>query len=116
MRQHSDNESCFGSQIIPQFALNGKEAVVLATNQTFDVLLMDCEIPELDGCQATKRIRAWEDEHQQPRTRIIALTAHVESEYQKRVFSAGMDQYLSKPVTLAQLRAALEPAQTPILS
>ncbi len=103
-------------QIRPQFAKNGKEAVELATGQAFDVILMDCEMPELDGYQATVHIRTWEDEHQQPRTRIIALTAHVESEHQKRVFSSGMDQYLSKPVTLAQLRAALEPLQTPTLS
>lgn len=95
------------------FCENG-EAVLAAyckSPQHFDVILMDCEMPVLDGFGATRAIRAFE--HQQATTAIpiIALTAHAFREQQAKCLEAGMDRYLSKPVTLATLTQALQQYQ-----
>lgn len=96
-------------KIEAQYAVNGREAwqLVQNPNSTFDVIFMDCEMPVMDGFEATQRIRNWEVQQQHAPCRIIALTAHVESEHKKRVFSSGMDYYLSKPVTLKDISDAL---------
>lgn len=91
-----------------QIAENGAVACQLITTKTqFDVIFMDCEMPVMDGFAACQNIRHWESLHKQPRTPIVALTAHVESEHKKQVFSCGMDYYLSKPITLADIRKTL---------
>ena len=64
-------------------------------------------MPEMDGFQATAEIRQWENNHSLSPTPIVALTAHVESEHQKRVFDCGMNYYLSKPVTMEKLGESL---------
>ena len=61
----------------------------------------------LDGLAATERIRAWEKEHQLPRVPIVALTANAYAEDRARCLSAGMDDFLAKPVNLVQLRAVV---------
>jgi CheY-like chemotaxis protein/HPt (histidine-containing phosphotransfer) domain-containing protein len=75
--------------------------------QRFDVVLMDCHMPELDGYEATRRIREWEARHQCARTPILALTANALQGDAQKCLAAGMDAYLSKPFTLDELQAAL---------
>lgn len=96
--------------IKPEFAENGREAYESFTAQgkSFDLIFMDCEMPEMDGFEATLKIRKSEVDRGRPPTPIIALTAHVEAEHRQRVFDVGMNYYVSKPVTLEKLREALD--------
>ena len=96
--------------IVPDVAENGVLAVDLLTRSHFDVILMDCEMPEMDGFEATRRIRLLEKNQSRDKTTIIALTAHALQEHREAVFAAGMNYYLSKPVTLDALYDALETA------
>lgn len=84
---------------------NGAEAVRMAETETFDAILMDVQMPELDGLAATRAIRALDG----PAARIpvIALTANAISGDREACIEAGMDDYLTKPVEAAALRAAL---------
>lgn len=96
--------------ITPEFAENGRLAVEKWRSESggIDFVLMDCEMPEMDGFEATKEIRKIEAAQQHPQTIIIALTAHALQEHREAVFAAGMNYYLSKPVTLDSLYGALE--------
>ena len=87
-------------------AANGLEAVDAVQRQIYDVVLMDVQMPEMDGITATGRIReifgdAW-------RPRIVAMTAGALKEDQDRCKAAGMDDYVSKPIQVTELVAALE--------
>jgi CheY-like chemotaxis protein len=95
--------------IQPDFVEDGLAAVAVATDNTkrYDVILMDCEMPQLDGFEASMRIRAWEQQHDYAPLSIIALTAHIELEHKERVFDSGMNYFLSKPITLDKVREAL---------
>jgi CheY-like chemotaxis protein/HPt (histidine-containing phosphotransfer) domain-containing protein len=77
-------------------AANGMQAVEIHTLNPFDLILMDCEMPVLDGLEATQRIRAAEGKGR--RTPIIALTACTGQGEQERCLAAGMDDFLSKPI------------------
>ena len=68
---------------------------------------MDLSMPEMDGLEATRRIRDWEAAHRVSRVPVIALTAAAFDADRKRCLDAGMDGYLSKPIMLAGLRAEL---------
>jgi DNA-binding response OmpR family regulator len=84
---------------------NGAEAIAALRRQPYDVILMDVQMPVMDGLEATRRIqREWEAER---RPRVVALTAGVMPEEQKACRDAGMDDLLVKPLNLAQLAAAL---------
>jgi signal transduction histidine kinase len=87
-------------------ALNGREALERMHQQRFDLILMDCQMPEMDGYQATAAIRQL-SEPSAARTPIIALTANAMVEDRERCLAAGMNDYLSKPVTLQMLREKL---------
>jgi len=96
----------------PIAARNGREAVEIYRRETPDCLLMDLQMPELDGIEATAKIRAIERasgyEH---RAFIAALTANIFPADRERCFEAGMDGYLNKPVKLADLAEMLTRAQ-----
>jgi CheY-like chemotaxis protein len=88
---------------------NGFEAVEMFKKEHYDAIFMDCQMPVMDGFEATKRIRQLEQENQSSRTKIIALTAGVSEQLKKECLDAGMDSYIPKPVTLSMLRSALAP-------
>ena len=84
-------------------AENGLEAVTLFRRHRFDLVLMDCQMPVMDGFQATKLIREIESERDYPRTPIIALTAAARAEEYEQALSSGMDEFMTKPFNVAQL-------------
>jgi CheY-like chemotaxis protein len=88
-------------------AQNGQEAVQLAQTEPFDVILMDVEMPEMDGFQATAAIRQRE-KALALHTPIIAMTAHAMKGDRERCLAAGMDAYVAKPIRPAELFAAIE--------
>jgi len=79
-------------------AEDGHIALKVFKEQVFDLVLMDLQMPDLDGYATTASIRAWEAEQQKPRTPIIALSAFTSPEEQTRAFDAGCDMCLSKPI------------------
>jgi PAS domain S-box-containing protein len=85
---------------------NGEKAVEAVRSGEFDAVLMDCQMPVMDGYEATRRIRALEGAV--ARIPIVGITAHAMREDRDRVLNAGMDDYLAKPVRLSDLRATLE--------
>ena len=102
-------------------APNGRLAVDMFMQENFDVVLMDCEMPVIDGLEATKRIRAfetrtgqWTNGKQRKRTPIIALTAHALIEVREKCLRAGMDDFLTKPFNETQLGEALRRWLTPV--
>jgi two-component system, sensor histidine kinase and response regulator len=88
-------------------AVNGREAVAALETQSFDVVLMDLQMPEMDGFQATAAIRTTEAASG-CHIPIIALTAHALKEHRERCLAAGMDGYVSKPMQQDKLRQAIE--------
>jgi signal transduction histidine kinase/CheY-like chemotaxis protein len=82
--------------------------LVRQAERPYDVILMDCEMPEMDGFESTRSIRAFEQQRNLPATPIVALTAHALQEHRDAVFACGMNHYLSKPVTLSNLVGVFE--------
>ncbi len=89
-------------------AWSGEEALEKLIAERYDVVLMDCQMPKLDGYATTSRFRDWEKEHQRTRTPIVALTANALAGDAEKCFAAGMDRYLSKPFSSDQLFQVLE--------
>ena len=87
-------------------AHNGRQACAeyASKHAQYDVVLMDCEMPVLDGEQATRRIREQEREQGWPRKPIIALTAHAMKEHIDSCVAAGMDDHIAKPVEMSILQ------------
>lgn len=92
----------------PDTASNGEEALEAMKTRRYDLVLMDCEMPILDGFSATAQLRAWEMGNQRIRTPVVALTAHILSEHKERARLAGMDGHMAKPIELSQLREVIE--------
>ncbi len=86
---------------------NGKLAVEEYQKGNFDIILMDCEMPVMDGFEATKKIREIESINNLKRIPILALTAHVAETDRERTINVGMNGFVSKPFTLEGLHAAL---------
>jgi len=90
-------------------AINGLEAIKLVRQQQYDLVLMDCQMPELDGLEATQRIRQLEaDGTLKGHIPIVALTANAIKGDRERCLEAGMDEYLSKPVQKDQIMNVLK--------
>ena len=89
------------------FAANGQDAIEILTHHAYDLVLMDCQMPIMDGYAATQALRAREVAESQRRLPVIALTAHALEGDRERCVAAGMDDYLSKPFTLEQLSTIL---------
>lgn len=90
-----------------QIANNGAEAVELFSKAPFDIVLMDCQMPICDGYEATAAIRQMEKDNRKIKVPIVALTAHAASVDRDRCFAAGMDVYLTKPISVERLREVL---------
>ena len=93
-----------GLQVV--LANNGQEAIDLVKENDFVLVLMDCQMPVVDGYEATIALRQLENDGKH--LPIIALTANAMSEVQQKCLDAGMDDFLSKPFTYTQLEAMLK--------
>jgi CheY-like chemotaxis protein len=87
-------------------AVDGKQAIAAMQNAEFDVILMDIQMPEMDGFEATAEIRK-RQKNSGRRTPIIALTAHALKEDRERCLSAGMDACVTKPIRPVELFSAI---------
>ena len=90
---------------------NGEVAIAKLTATPFEVVLMDCQMPVLDGYESTRRIRAGAAGPAAKTIPIIALTAHVLSGDRERCVAAGMNDYLTKPIDPGKLRVLLRDAR-----
>ncbi len=88
---------------------NGKEAVDAFTSEKFDLILMDCQMPVMDGYAATQQIRQIED-RQGGHIPVIAVTAHTLEGNRERCIESGMDDYITKPVKLDELQSTIDSA------
>ncbi|HVU33599.1 MAG TPA: ATP-binding protein [Opitutaceae bacterium] len=92
---------------------NGREALAELARESYDLIMMDCSMPEMDGYEATRAIREWERDPQRQRLwnapiYIVAMTANAMIGDERKCLDAGMNYYLAKPVLLADVRTALE--------
>jgi CheY-like chemotaxis protein len=91
----------------PVLAATGREAMAALERQGFDLILMDVQMPDMNGFQATAAIRAREDSSGS-RTPILAITAHADREGRERCLAAGMDGYIAKPIRYEELIPLVE--------
>ena len=91
----------------PTLAANGRIALELFREQRFDVILMDIQMPEMDGLTATREIRKLERHEKRKATPIVGLTANAMTGDREACLAAGMDGYISKPVQVADLFAVI---------
>jgi CheY-like chemotaxis protein len=91
-----------------EVANNGAEALDLYCRKSFEVVLMDCQMPVCDGYAATVAIRQFEADAGAVRVPIVALTAHAADSDRDRCLAAGMDIYLTKPISAGRLREVLD--------
>ncbi len=87
---------------------DGQLAVDAAQRERFDLIFMDCEMPVMNGFDATQEILHWQDKKQQVITPIIALSAHIMGEHKQRAMDVGMQDFLEKPVKLAELESVIQ--------
>ncbi|MBK6687339.1 MAG: response regulator [Deltaproteobacteria bacterium] len=90
-----------------RMAEGGKQALAALREQHFDLVLMDCEMPDLDGLSVTQLLRTQEREQSTPPQTVVALTAHALEAYRVRCLEAGMNDVLTKPVSMGALEGCL---------
>ncbi len=98
------------------FAENGEIAVNRFRAQAYDLVLMDIQMPKMDGLAATRNIRQWENDHQMARTPIIALTASVLDDDVRATVAAGCDLHLGKPIKKLNLIEAMRNSTPSLLA
>jgi CheY-like chemotaxis protein len=91
--------------VTPKFADNGELAIATATAEPFDLVLMDCQLPGIDGMETTRRIR---QRLAGKPLKIIALTANASTHVREACLAAGMDDFLTKPVRFEVLASVLK--------
>ncbi len=91
-------------------ASSGKQGFDLFVSSHFDMVLLDCQLPDLDGFQISVAIRKYEKKTNLPETPILAYTSHSVAGYKERCFKVGMNDYILKPISLKNLRQAVETA------
>ena len=96
-----------GFGVAYDIAYNGMEAINKATKNQYDAILMDVKMGEMCGLEATRSIRAFEQQNDMPRTAIIGMTAHALKGDRERCLGAGMDDYLAKPYKPQDLQEKL---------
>jgi two-component system sensor histidine kinase/response regulator len=97
-----------GLGCVTHTAVHGAAGVEAFEQHRYSAVLMDCQMPVMDGFAAVAEIRALEARQGRPRTAVIALTANAMDGDRDRCLAAGMDDFLSKPFSMAQLRSTLE--------
>jgi len=86
---------------------DGPRALAVLADKTYEIVLMDCQMPGMDGEQVTEKIRE-DDLNYSPQPVIVAITADASLEHRSKCFSAGMDDFIGKPVRLGKLKSGLE--------
>jgi signal transduction histidine kinase/CheY-like chemotaxis protein/HPt (histidine-containing phosphotransfer) domain-containing protein len=94
-------------QCVPDLAENGQVAIDKLAEQSYDLVLMDCQMPIMDGYEAIRILRGQELAQNRQRTPVVALTAHASNDEREKCLSAGMDNFLTKPVIKAELAKIL---------
>lgn len=97
----------FGLEV--ELAVNGKEAVRMARQRSYDLILMDIQMPEMSGYMATERIRNWENKRQKTPVPIIAMTANAMESAKEKCLAIGMDDFIAKPIRPDSLYTRLQP-------
>ncbi len=87
---------------------DGQEAVDLLIKKEFDLVFMDCQMPILDGLDATRAVRQFEKQNDRKRQPIIALTAHAQQKHRQNSLDAGMDDHITKPISVDDLQRMLD--------
>ncbi|GAB0056962.1 Sensor histidine kinase RcsC [Candidatus Magnetaquicoccaceae bacterium FCR-1] len=105
----------FGCEVtVEDNGLSALERLKSAPEQ-FDLILMDCEMPIMDGFETTRRVRQWELAHARPPMPIVALTAHVLQESRQKCLASGMNDHLRKPFSLGELGAMVRHWLPPVV-
>jgi two-component system sensor histidine kinase EvgS len=89
-------------------APDGTQAILQFEQSKFDLVLLDCDLPDMDGYSVATKLRNHEAEQQQPRCPIVAISASTGSEHEERCFAVDMDGMLGKPIQLARLKSVIE--------
>lgn len=89
-------------------AKNGKEAVQKVQEKQFDLIIMDCQMPVMDGYTACRKIRGWEETQAHERTPVIAMTGNAYEHDRRQCFEAGMDDFMAKPVDPVDLSRKID--------
>jgi len=110
INQQVARETIEGERLIVEIANNGKEAIAMIAKSDFDAVLMDVQMPEMDGYEATRLIR---ENPQYSELPIIAMTAHAMSGDKEKCLAAGMNDYITKPIEVDRLFSTLKKWVTP---
>ena len=95
-------------QVECETASSGEQALSMLKTKPYDLVLMDCQMPTLDGFKTAELWRDYERQHNLKYLPIIALTAHVLEEYKQRALASGMDGHLAKPIDFNQLNELID--------